>query len=214
MPIVVGGTGFYLRALLEGLPQLPGRDESLRERLSARENRRPGSLHRLLKRLDERAAARIHANDTQKLIRALEVRVLTREPAPAPESAPTLERYRALKLGLNPDRTMLYEVLDARSEEMFRSGFLEEVQSLLASGCTGEEKPFDSLGYKQALRYVRGQVSLEEAIASTQIETRQYAKRQWTWFRRDPEVVWLNGFGSDADVVEKADELVRKHLAA
>jgi tRNA dimethylallyltransferase len=217
LPIVVGGTGFYLRALLNGLPELPGRDEPLRQRLAARELRgsvsRPHRLHRLLTRLDPSAAARIHAHDTQKLIRALEVRILTRTDAPAADSARALSGYSQLKIGLHPDRALLYEALDARAREMFRAGLMEEVEGLLASGCSGDEKPFESLGYRQALEHLRGKLSMEEAIASTQLETRQYAKRQWTWFRRDAEVIWLNGFGNSKEIVEQATELVRQRVA-
>jgi tRNA dimethylallyltransferase len=237
LPILAGGTGFYLRALLDGLPQLPGRDESLREKLAARNRPRPRlaqaskhpfPLHRLLTRLDPAAAARIHPRDTQKLIRALEVRILTRKPAPVAgrgnEGGNGLDGYTTLKIGLNPDRALLYEVLDARAREMFRpgliesggliepGGLIEEVQGLLNAGCTGNEKPFESLGYRQALEHLRGNLSIDDAIASTQLETRQYAKRQWTWFRRDADVIWLDGFGNSTEVIEKAMELVSKAI--
>lgn len=210
LPIVIGGTGFYLRALLEGLPALPPRDETLRARLAGREKERPGSLHRLLQRLDPAAAGRIHAGDVQKLIRALEVRLLTSHPAPARSSAEPLSGYRTLKIGLEPDRARLHEALDARAREMFHGGLLQEVEHLLASGCSGEEKPFESLGYKQALAVIRGAMTFEDAVASTQLETRQYAKRQMTWFRRDAEIVWFSGFGSE--VADEAIELVRGFL--
>jgi tRNA dimethylallyltransferase len=212
LPIVVGGTGFYLRALLDGLPQLPEKDEAIRQRLAERETRHAGSMHRILRRLDPAAAARIHANDTHKLIRALEVRILTGVPAPPRKRSDALEGYLTLKLGVNPDRKALHEVLDARAREMFLSGLVEEVRGLIAAGCSGDEKPFESLGYRQALEHLRGKLSLEQAIAATQIETRQYAKRQWTWFRRDREIVWLDGFGSSPEVIEKAVKLVRKHV--
>jgi len=204
LPVVVGGTGFYLRALLEGLPALPMRDEALRARLAAREQRRPGSLHLLLTRLDRATALRINLNDTQKLIRALEVRMITKRPLPQSDSAEPLREYRVLKLGLDPDRALLRARLDARVQAMFSSGLVEEVRRLLASGATGEEKPFESLGYKQALQHVCGQTTFEQAIVSTQLETRQYAKRQWTWFRRDPQVRWLKGFGDDPGVRSQA----------
>jgi tRNA dimethylallyltransferase len=212
LPIVVGGTGFYLRALLDGLPLLPEKDDAVRQRLAGRETRRAGSMHRILRRLDPAAAARIHANDTHKLIRALEVRMLTGAPAPPRERSDALDGYLTLKLGVNPDRKALHEVLDARAREMFLSGLVEEVQGLIAAGCSGDEKPFESLGYRQALEHLRGKLSLEQAIAATQIETRQYAKRQWTWFRRDREIVWLEGFGGSPEVIETAVELVRKHV--
>jgi len=213
LPIITGGTGFYLNALLNGLPQLPERDPSLRVRLAAREARRPGILHRLLTRLEPAASARIHARDVQKIIRALEVRVLTHHALPPPGAAEPLRGYRMLKIGLNPPRERLHELLDARAREMFRSGLIEEVQNLLANGCTGNEKPFESLGYKQALQYLRGEIGLDQAIASTQLETRQYAKRQWTWFRRDAEIIWLPGFGGSSDVVRECLELVRKFIS-
>jgi tRNA dimethylallyltransferase len=209
LPVLAGGTGFYLRTLLDGLPELPERDPALRERLANRDRRRPGSLHRILSRLDPAAASRIHAHDTQKLIRALEIRLLTRKPAPPPAKAESLRGYRTLKIGLDPDRTVLYELLDARALEMFRSGLIEEVKHLLDAGYTGREKPFESLGYRQALEYAGGSLTLDQAVASTQLETRQYAKRQWTWFRRDPQVRWLSGFGNTPSTVEQCVEMVR-----
>ncbi|HTS74845.1 MAG TPA: tRNA (adenosine(37)-N6)-dimethylallyltransferase MiaA [Bryobacteraceae bacterium] len=210
LPIVVGGTGFYLRALLEGLPALPSRDVGLRGRLKDRESRRPGSVYRILRRLDPAAAARIHAGDLQKSIRALEVRLLSGNPAPPQYAGEPLSGYRTLKIGLQPDRARLNAALDARTREMFHSGLVEEVERLLASGCSGAEKPFESLGYKQALAVVRGAMSIDQAIASSQLETRQYAKRQMTWFRRDHEIHWLHGFG--AEVVGQAIEMVREWM--
>jgi tRNA dimethylallyltransferase len=205
LPVVAGGTGFYLRALQHGLPDLPARDPALRERLEKRETSR---LHALLARLDPAASRRIHPRDRQKLIRAVEIRVLTRHPAPPSDSADVLVGFRTLVLGLDPDRAALYNNLDARAREMFRCGLLEEVERFLDSGATGAEKPFESLGYKQALAHLRGALTLEQAIESTQIETRQYAKRQWTWFRRDKSIVWLKGFGADPEVVSRAVDLV------
>jgi len=212
LPVIAGGTGFYLRALLNGLPQLPGRDEPLRSKLAAKEARRPGHLHRLLSRLDPPAAARMHARDTQKVIRALEIRILTHRSSPPASASQPLAGYRTLKLGLNPDRAQLYQTLDARTAEMFRRGLVEEVRSLLAAGCGGDEKPFESLGYKQALAHIRGSMTMGEAVVSTQIETRQYAKRQWTWFRRDAEIFWLPGFGQSPSTIEQCVDLVRTYV--
>jgi tRNA dimethylallyltransferase len=210
LPVVVGGTGFYLRALLDGLPALPARDPTIRAQLIEREGNSPGALHRLLRRLDGAAASRIHASDLQKLVRALEVRVLTRAPAPPASTSEPIQGFRTLKVGLNPDRARLREVLDARTREMFQGGLIEEVQGLLAAGCSGEEKPFEALGYRQALAVVRGKMTREEAVASTQIETRQYAKRQMTWFRKDREIVWVEGFGEEAG--ERAEGMVAEFL--
>lgn len=204
LPVVVGGTGFYLRALLEGLPALPGRDEALRERLAPRERVRPGSLHRILTRLDPGAAARIHERDTQKTMRALEVRLLTKAALPPVEAGRGIEGYAVIKLGLDPDRAELQRRLEARTRGMFAQGLIEEVRGLLAGGASGDEKPFEALGYKQAVLHLRGEITLEQAVESTVIETRQYAKRQRTWFRRDAEVRWLRGFGDEAGVIEAA----------
>lgn len=217
LPLVVGGTGFYLRALIDGLPALPGRDEPLRERLSAREQRRPGALHRLLRRLEPSAAARIHPHDVQKLTRALEIRLLTRAALPAPSTASSLEGFRLFQIGLAPERSMLAEAIAARTRHMFEAGLVEEVRQLLKQGFSGDEKPFESLGYRQALAHLRGQMSLEQAVTSTEIETRQYAKRQLTWFRgtsqRDARITWFQGFGSDPAVAEAGLEAVRKFLS-
>ena len=212
LPLLVGGTGFYLRALLEGLPALPPRDQPLRDRLSRREQRRPGSLHRLLVRLEPSAGARIHPHDIQKVTRALEIRLLTGALLPAPATASPLQGYRVLQIGLAPDRALLMDAIAARTHRMFENGLVEEVRGLLAEGLSGAEKPFESLGYKQVLAHLRGEISLEQAISSTEIETRQYAKRQQTWFGRDPHVLWLNGFGSDPAIAAPGLDAIRKFL--
>jgi tRNA dimethylallyltransferase len=217
LPLVVGGTGFYLRGLLHGLPGLPGRDDRLRERLRAREQRRPGALHRLLRRLEPSAAARIHPRDTQKVTRALEIRLLTGTALPALSAAEPLEGFRLLQIGLAPERSLLLNAIAARTRQMFQQGLIEEVRQLLKHGLSGEEKPFESLGYKQALAHLRGQLSLEQAIEATELETRQYAKRQLTWFRgtskHTARIVWFAGFGSDPAVAESCLETVRKFLS-
>lgn len=214
IPIVVGGTGFYLRALLEGLFPGPQRDEMLREKLKNREQRRPGSLHRVLTRLDPRAAARIHPNDMNKLIRALEVRILEGKPISAlfARGRNALSGFRAIKIGLAPPRELLYEWLDSRTALLFQRGLIEEVAQLRASGVAAEAKPFESLGYKQALQVLTGQLTREQAIESTKIETRHYAKRQLTWFRKEADVHWFEGFGNEPAVQQQALDLVRREL--
>jgi tRNA dimethylallyltransferase len=213
LPVVAGGTGFYLRALLDGLPALPARHDSLRERLSGREQRRPGSLHRLLSRLEPSAGARIHPRDVQKVMRALEIRLVTGAGLPSPATATPLRGFRVLQLGLAPERSQLVDAIAARTRQMFHDGLVQEVQGLLDRGLSGDEKPFESLGYSQVLAYLRGQIPLEQAMASTEIETRQYAKRQLTWFRRDPRIVWLPGFGSEPAVAQAGLDAVRKFLS-
>jgi tRNA dimethylallyltransferase len=212
LPVVVGGTGFYLRALLSGLPHLPESDHAVRQRLMEREQRKPGSMRRLLGRLDPASAERLHPNDTQRLMRAVEIRLLSGHSAPPSIKAGPLTGYRVLKIGLAPDRAALYNLLDTRTREMFSSGLIDEIEMLLATGCTGNEKPFESLGYRQGLAYIRGEITLERAIYLTQLDTRHYAKRQWTWFRRDPEIEWLSGFGNSPVIIEHCLQMLRRFL--
>lgn len=214
LPVVAGGTGFYLRALLDGLFPGPERDEALRGRLAQRQRRRPGSLHRLLARFDANAAARIHPHDVPKTMRALEVCLLARRPVSElfREGRDALEGYATLKLALAPPRAALYEKLDRRAAEMFAGGLMDEVRYILGLGFPPSAKPFESHGYKQALEVLRGELTLEEAVLLAQRNTRRYAKRQMTWFRREPGVRWLEGFGTDEAVEREALGLVREFL--
>jgi tRNA dimethylallyltransferase len=199
LPVIAGGTGFYFRALVDGLFPGPSRDQALRERLDARERRKPGSVHRLLGRFDPEAARRIHPHDLPKLIRALEVRLLTRRAATEMfrQGRDSLRGYRPLKIGLSPPRDELYGRLDQRSERMFQGGLIEEVRGILARGFPACSKPFESHGYRQAIQFLNGELSLKEAIFYTQRNTRRYAKRQVTWFRQERDMEWFSGFGDD-----------------
>ena len=216
LPIVAGGTGFYLRALIEGLFEGPSRDQPLRDRLAAREARRRGSLHRLLTRFDPPTAARIHAHDVPKVTRALEVCLLARRPASElfRQGRDALRGYTPLKLGLLPGREALHARLDARCRAMFEGGLVEEVQRILALGYLPSIKPFESLGYRQALQLIRGELNPREAVFYAQRTTRQYAKRQITWFRREPGLEWLPGFGDSPPIRDAAIARVDAFLAA
>jgi tRNA dimethylallyltransferase len=214
LPVISGGTGFYLRALLDGLAPGPLRDESLRARLLARETARPGSIHRLLRRIDPPTAARIHPNDTPKAMRALEICLSARKTATEVFAAgrDALQGFRVLKIGLFPDREQLYKRLEARMEAMFSAGLVDETASILAMGYAAESKPFESIGYKQALQILKGQLSLENALADAKRDTRRYAKRQMTWFRRDAGVEIFAGFGDDPAVCDRVLDRVQAFL--
>jgi len=203
LPIFTAGTGLYLRALLEGLADVPQRSEELRERLRASmEEHPPGHLHRILKRLDPEAARKIAPADEQKLIRAVEVCVLTRKPVSEVLRAgrTPLEAWHALKVGLMPPREKLNERIQDRIDAMLEQGWMREVQALLDSGLSEDSKPFDFIGYRELRAVLRGEIALEAAREAIQQATRRYAKRQLTWFRREQGVRWFSGFGDDAGV--------------
>jgi len=217
LPIVTGGTGLYLRALTEGLFAGPKRQDALRERLrQSAEGHGPLWLHRILRRLDPASAARIHANDTPKLIRAIEVCLaggkrlseaftIGEHPGRDP-----LTGFRLLRIGLAPPRAALYERINARAAAMFTRGLIQETRGLLHS--YGRVRALDALGYRQALAVLDGALTLEEAKAAAQQGHRNYAKRQLTWFRREPDVHWLTDFGDASASCEVAIRLVRAQL--
>jgi tRNA dimethylallyltransferase len=217
LPIVTGGTGLYQRALTEGLFAGPARHEELRTRLRQSAERHGSAwLHRMLRRLDPASAERIHANDTPKLLRAIEVCVAARRPMSAVLARNPLTGFRLLRIGLNPPRAELppreglYARINARCAAMFAAGLVEETRGLLAR--YGPVKALDSLGYRQACGVIDGTMSVDEAVAAAQQGHRNYAKRQMTWFRREPEVRWIAGFGDEAETQHAAAELVASRI--
>jgi len=256
LPILAAGTGLYLRALLEGLADAPTRSEELRDRLR-RSAKQHGAthLHKILARLDPASAARIAPRDTQKIIRAIEMRILAGKPvaeifsASRAESreelrehvaaretprdgvqdearralrANGLEGYAITKIGLAPPRPALYARIDARVNEMLAAGWLDEVRALVSSGVRDkargnvrgiapDSKPFQFIGYSDLRAHLEGTITLAAAIANIQQSTRRFAKRQLTWFRREPEVCWLKGFGDDPSLHAQAESLVAQH---
>jgi tRNA dimethylallyltransferase len=219
LPIVSGGTGLYLRALLEGLFPGPQRSEELRNKLRGRaEKYGTEHLHRILRRLDASAANRIHANDVPKMIRAIEVCLASRRPMTElwQQGREPLHGFRILRLGLNPEREALYARINQRAAKMFDEGLIgggliAETERLLEK--YGEQaRPLASLGYKQAVQFLRGEVDRESALAAAQQAHRNYAKRQITWFRREPDVHWLAGFGDDAAIQAEGVATVERQI--
>jgi tRNA dimethylallyltransferase len=201
LPVLTVGTGLYLRALLEGLAEAPQRSEELRERLRVdAKGHPPGYLHEVLKKLDPEAASKIAPADEQKLIRAIEVCVLAGKPISEVHRVgrTPLEGWRVLKIGLMPPNESLHQRVKARTDAMLERGWLGEVQALIESGLAEDVKPFDFIGYRELRAALRSEISLEEAWAAIQQATRQYAKRQLTWFRKEANVRWFTGFGDDA----------------
>ena len=215
LPIFTVGTGLYLRALLEGLADVPQRSEEIRERLRASAaSHRPGHLHRILRRMDPLSAEKIAPADEQKLIRAIEVCLLAQKPLSEVHRSGRnpLRGWRAVKIGLSPEREALYERIHARTEAMLAAGWLDEVRGLLAGGLPADAKPFDFIGYRELRAVLQGEMPLDEARAAIQQATRRYAKRQLTWFRRDPQVRWLPGFGHDPAIQQQALTCCREVL--
>lgn len=215
VPILTVGTGLYLRALLEGLADVPQRSEELRDRLRISRDRHPaGYLRRVLRRLDPNAASKIAAADEQKLIRAIEVCLLTKRPLTQVyrEGRAPLTGWRSIKIGLQPPREELYERIHARTDSMLVRDWLDEVRTLMNSGLTDHAKPFDFIGYRELRAVARGEMQLADAQAAIQQATRRYAKRQITWFRREANVQWLDGFGDSPKIQVAALDFVTESL--
>ena len=215
LPILTVGTGLYLRALLEGLADAPARSEELRARLEAGANAHSLQyLHRVLRRLDPEAALRIGSRDRPKMIRAIEVCLLTGRPLSEVHRAgrTPLEGYHPIKLGLQPPRAALYDRIERRTRAMLERGWLDEVAGLIRNGVPQNSKPFDFIGYSELRAHLEGTVTLAAATKAIAQATRRYAKRQVTWFRKESLVHWLPGFGDDPAIFAAAERLVAGHL--
>ena len=194
LPIVVGGTGLYVKALLGGLFQVPpSRPEARRALREECKRKGPAFLHRRLSRLDKIAAARISPADKVRIMRALEVIELTGRPFSelTEEHGFSDRRFHALHLCLSVDRKELYDRINRRASAMVESGLIAEVEGLLHRGYKPELKPMQAIGYRQIVGYLEGRWDLNEAVRLIQRDTRRYAKRQLTWFAKDPEIRWV-----------------------
>ncbi|MBN1567314.1 MAG: tRNA (adenosine(37)-N6)-dimethylallyltransferase MiaA [Acidobacteria bacterium] len=215
LPFVAGGTGFYLRALIEGLFEGPARVEELRIRMK-NIIRRKGSavLHRALKRVDPECAGRIAETDAERIIRAYEVYLVTGKPMCWWQEQPrnAFRGFRWLKIGINLPREQLYQRINQRVDEMFGCGLLDETRKLLDQFPRASQA-FKAIGYRQAAAHLEGNLSLEEAIEETKKESRHYAKRQMTWFRSDRDIVWLDGQSDTSALLQRAVQLVTGFLS-
>ncbi|XPS84289.1 MiaA: tRNA delta(2)-isopentenylpyrophosphate transferase [Desulfosarcina variabilis str. Montpellier] len=211
IPLVVGGTGFYIKALLYGLFERGGADETIREQLNQRaETEGSAALHRQLTRIDPASAARIHVNDTYRIVRALEVHAVTGEPLSVFQKRHGFcePRFDALEIGLAWPRPVLYDRINRRVDAMMDQGFLEEVRQLLARGYHRHLKSMQSLGYRHLTGVVMGDLTMESAVTTLKRDHRRYAKRQLTWFHARPFVHWL--YPTQAD---RAEKLIRAFFA-
>jgi tRNA dimethylallyltransferase len=216
LPIITAGTGLYLRALLEGLADVPERSETIRERLRGiAEIRGEAHLHRLLSRLDSESAARIAAQDTQKIIRAIEMRIIAGKPVGEIHSGgrTPLEGYQPIKIGLLPPREALYARIHSRIDAMIQAGWIEEVAQLIESGIPPDVKPFQFIGYSDWREHLAGTLTKKEATQKIQQATRRFAKRQLTWFRRELNVNWLAGFGDLPEISAAALEILNSRIS-
>jgi tRNA dimethylallyltransferase len=204
LPVMTAGTGLYLRALLEGLADAPQRSEELRLRLTGIAERRGyPHLHRLLCRLDPPSAARISPNDKQKLVRAIEICLLAGQPLSSVHNSgrQPLQGYLPIKIGLHPPREQLRHRIELRVRQMIERGWLAEVAALLQQDTGASAKPFEFIGYRELRAYLQGRMTLEQATQAIAVSTRRYAKRQMTWFRKEPAVTWFPGFGDEPPLV-------------
>jgi len=210
IPFVAGGTGLYIKALVHGLFQLPPMDTEIRVQLKAEaEALGIHSLYQRLTRLDPESAARIHRNDTYRILRALEVYELTGRPLSEFQHTHRFgdSPFDVLKIGLRMEREILYQRIDRRVDAMVDAGLVEEVKGLLDRGYTADLKSMQSIGYRHMGDYLQGRTPWDEAVRTLKRDTRRFAKRQMTWFRADPDIIWMN-----PEHITSASRLVRKFL--
>ena len=210
LPVVVGGTGLYIRALTQGLAPLPGADEALRREWHELEKHKKGSVHALLERVDPLLAKGLHINDVTRIIRALEVYAQTGRTLSSWQNEHQFgERpYTVYKVAVSCERRQLYRRIEERVDLMLEQGLLEESQALLDAGYGPDLKAMRTIGYQQGCDYLRGLISFDEAVSLIKRDTRRYAKRQLTWLRRDTEINWLESPFDFDNIKQWVDELL------
>jgi len=211
-PFVVGGTGLYIKALVHGLFKSGPSDIQVRERLQE-QARIYGVdfLHQKLRRYDPDTSERIHANDSYRIIRALEVNELTGKSITELQQDHGFKenRFNALKIGLHIKRELLYDRIDRRADAMIDSGFFDEVNRLLGMGYSDDLKSMQSIGYRHLIDFIKGRCSWDETLRTLKRDTRRYAKRQLTWFKTEPEIVW-----KEPGQLREICQLIKKFLQA
>ena len=203
--IVVGGTGFYIKAILDDL-NFPDTDPAVREKLTLEAEKIGGdALHQRLGKLDPAAAAAIPRENVRRVIRALEVIEITGEPFTANLPREDSTKYpQALQFGLNMDRELLDDRVELRVDQMFQQGLVNEVEELITKGLLEGKTARAALGYAQVISALAGEITMDEAISQTKLATRQYIRRQETWFRRDQRITWLEPDSDRLATIEKA----------
>ncbi|MFN2258100.1 MAG: tRNA (adenosine(37)-N6)-dimethylallyltransferase MiaA, partial [Desulfuromonadaceae bacterium] len=210
LPVVVGGTGLYIRALTQGLAPLPGADETLRKQWHVEERDKKGSLYAQLRQVDPRMAKGLHINDVTRIIRALEVHALTgRTMSDWQDEHRFSERpYHDIRVAVTCGRPQLYRRIEKRVEQMFEQGLLDETRMLLERGYSPELKAMRTIGYQECVAHLRSEMSFSAAVTRIKRDTRRYAKRQLTWLRHENEINWLEDPFDSGSIVELADKLL------
>jgi len=217
LPIVCGGTGLYIRALTCGIFPGPGKDEKLRDELRSKAKKEGLlSLYDELKKVDPKSARRIHPGDEVRIIRALEVYYKTKVPiSEHQEKETTPSPWKMLKIGLCwRERSTLYRVIEERVDRMIQNGLVKETEKLLNAGCTEDLPSMQALGYRQIVDYLKGRVSFDEAVARIKRDTRRFAKRQMTWFRKEKDVIWFKreDYTTIEDIAGKVVEILMQRI--
>jgi len=213
LPVVVGGTGLYIKGLTEGLLDAPGGDHEVRRQLLEQERGEgSGILYRRLQEVDPELAAKLHPGDLLRTVRGLEVYQISgrRLSDYQREHAFSERPYQTLKIGLDPEREVLYQRIDRRVEQMFDEGLLEEVRGLLDRGFGPDLKSMQTIGYRESIRHLNAELTKDEAIALIQRDTRRYAKRQMTWFRRDKSIIWVDSLVESAKILKFIEHFMQR----
>ena len=215
LPVLVGGSGLYIRAVVDGLFVGPGTDWTLRRRLKEREETQgEGTLYRELEEIDPLTSSRLHPHDQRRIIRALEVYYLSGRTISSHQRQSPGPLAKRVIIGLKKERQSLYRSIELRVDEMIKKGLIEEVKSLLAKGYREDLPSMQGLGYRQIVEYLKGRCSKEEAVRLIKRDTRRFTKRQFNWFRRDDRIIWLDTdkFSSLSDISNQIVKILTQRI--